>query len=494
MTSFNLQSIQPRPSVFLRLIFFVFVMCSAFSTARAQLIPAPGASAPVKQRRAALPPLSSTLDPNQKLAKFEPAVGCYVGAFIELDYNVQGTNGADIEKFEDLTKKKHASYFTYVGYGRPFPRDWVEKVKKAGAAPQIAFEPNNGLEEVQDDAYLRAWAKDAARAQCPIFLRWASEMNGPWCVWHKDPAQYIEKFRLLTQVMREEAPNVAMVWTPFAEPQRLIAQFYPGDEWVDWIGMNIYSVYVNNGDPTRPAFDKDPVTWLKFLYDNYPNKPIHISEFAATLRCKGSGDKDTVDFAIEKMTRFYTAIKDEFPRVKSVNWFCWDTIRGKKANNNYSFLSDGRALLAYRNLVSSDYFLSNVSYDAAAYRRTIKGPTTVGKSGIAIRPGLSLDKALEDSGAILLGLTEPALRGISNGDIIKGDLNLRAQLPLDMEAKGLLWQVDGRTVALTNTKPYRVYIPFEKLGPGQHTARVVALDSKTFEQKPSEEISFELVE
>ena len=422
------------------------------------------------------------------LAKFEPERGCYIGAFIELDHIVKGK----INEFETLTQKKHASYFTYCGYGMPFPKAWVDKVKAAGGAPQIAFEPNNGLDEVNDDAYLRAWARDAARSQVPIFLRWASEMNGPWVAWHKDSAQYIEKFRLISQVMKEEAPNVAMVWTPFSEPQRLIAQFYPGDQWVDWIGMNIYSVYVNNGDPNRPAYDKDPVEWLRFLYTNYPNKPIHISEYASTFRCKGT-NQDTVEFGIEKMTRFYNAIKDEFPRVKSVNWFVWDTITGKKTNNNYSFLTDGRALLAYRNVINNPYFLSAVTYDPNSFRRSIKGTTTIGPQGAAIRPGVSLDQALEDSGGLLMGLSEPALRGIHDGDIIQGDLSLRAQLPLNMEAKGLMWQINGRTVAITNTKPYRVYIPIEKIGPGKHKARVIALD-QNLKQTVSAEVSFELVE
>jgi hypothetical protein len=85
------------------------------------------------------------------------------------------------------------------------------------------------------------------------------------------------------------------------------------------------------------------------------------------------------------------------------------------------------------------------------------------------------------------------LRGLNDGDIIKGDLNLRAQLPLDMQAKGLIWQIDGRTLAITNTKPYRVYLPFDRLGPGQHTARVIALDDK-FQQTPSPAVTFELVE
>ena len=153
------------------------------------------------------------------LAKFEPPSGCYIGAFIERDSAVKGGN---IAAFEELTKKKHASYFTYVGYGMPFPSDWVAKVKKTGAAPHVAFEPNNGLAEVKDSPYLRAWARDAARAQCPIFLRWASEMNGPWTKYGGNPSLYKEKFALVSKIMKEEAPNVAMVWTPFAEPAKFI--------------------------------------------------------------------------------------------------------------------------------------------------------------------------------------------------------------------------------------------------------------------------------
>ena len=236
------------------LLIFVFAF-SAQSQSRAQGITAAITSAKPRTASATAAtapkarPQTVALGGLPTLAKFEPARGCYVGAFIELDHIVKG----NISNFEEMTHKKHASYFTYCGYGMPFPKAWVDKVKAAGGAPQIAFEPNNGLDEVADDAYLRAWARDAARSRVPIFLRWASEMNGPWIAWHKDPRLYIEKFRLVSEVMRQEAPNVAMVWTPFAEPQRLIAQFYPGDDVVDWVGMNIYSVYVNNGDVNRPA-------------------------------------------------------------------------------------------------------------------------------------------------------------------------------------------------------------------------------------------------
>ena len=405
-------------------------------------------------------------------AKFEPAQGCYIGAFIERDTNVNG----NIPAFEDLTKKKHASYFTYVGYGRPFPSEWFGKVTSNDAAPHIAFEPNNGLAEVVDGAYLRAWARDAARTKRPIFLRWASEMNGAWMKnrYGGTPELYKEKFALVSRIMKEEAPNVAMVWTPFAEPSRLIPEYYPGDGWVDWVGVNIYSVYVHNGDPNQPSFDEDPVQFLRTVYDLYgARKPVHVSEYAATIWCKGS-NADTVDWAIEKAKRFYLALRDDYPRVKSVNWFCLDAAQAGLANNNYSLLADGRMLATYRQLVADPHFLSRVYYNPNEWSAPIKAGTTLGNAGLILR-GPEADDILATNGVIAATIQEPFLRGLKNGDVISSDLELWAQLPLGMEARGIIWKVDGHTIAIKNTQPFRVTVPRDRLVEGPHTAQVIAL-------------------
>lgn len=439
---------------------------------------------------------AANLGPTQQLAKFEPARGCYIGAFIERDTAVMG----NIAAFEELTKKKHASYFTYVGYGRPFPLEWVRKVTRNGGAPHIAFEPNNGLKEVNDSAYLRAWARDAARAKCPIFLRWASEMNGEWGLKRygggpsvdkdKFPSLYKEKFALVSQIMKEEAPNVAMLWTPFAEPARSIPLYYPGDQWVDWVGVNIYSVFVHNGDINHPSGEEDPIAFLKVVYDLYADrKPIHISEFAATVWCKGTG-QETVAWAMEKTKRFYTALRDGFPRVKSVNWFSLDTVQAGLANNNYSLLSDGRMLATYRQLVADKHFLSRVSFNPTEWNRPVKAGTTQGRGGLALRPASNEDM-LAVTGAVAATIDEPFLRGLKNGDTVSGDLNLWAQLPLGMEPRGIIWQVDGQTRAITNRAPYRVSIERERLAEGEHTAKIVVL-TRDGKESASSEITFTL--
>jgi hypothetical protein len=149
------------------------------------------------------------------LEKLEPPSGCYIGAFIEHDDVVRG----DIKLFERLTGKKHATYFTYVGYGSPFPTEWVRKVIEANAIPHIAWEPNDGLDVVKDDEYLRSFARMAGDVEFPVFLRFASEMNGAWTAYFGDPKKYIAKWRLVATVMRSEAPNVVMLWAPFCMPR-----------------------------------------------------------------------------------------------------------------------------------------------------------------------------------------------------------------------------------------------------------------------------------
>ena len=445
------------------------------NTRRAFLASTAATAALVALPRRARAALGATPGDMGNLAKFEPAKGCYIGAFIERDTNVYG----NIPAFEDLTKKKHASYFTYVGYGRPFPAEWFDKVARNGAAPHIAFEPNDGLQEVQDDDYLRAWARDAARTKKPIFLRWASEMNGAWMVkrYGGTTADYREKFALVSRVMKEEAPNVAMVWTPFAEPSRLIPEYYPGDEWVDWVGVNIYSVYVHNSDPNQIAMNEDPVDFLTQIYTLYGDrKPIHISEYAATIWCKGIG-AETVEWAIEKAKRFYTALRDDYPRVKSVNWYCLDTVSAGLAGNNYSLLADGRMLATYRQLVADPHFLSQVYFNPNEWKAPVKAGTTLGNNGLVLRGPDNSEDILATNGAIAATITEPFLRGLKNGDVISSDLELWVQLPIGMEARGLIWQVDGHTIAIKNTQPFRVTVPHERLVEGQHTAQVIAIQN-----------------
>jgi hypothetical protein len=292
-------------------------------------------------------------------AKLEPVSGAYLGAYVLQDEFIH----ADMNTFNEVTGKQHASYFRYVGYGRPFPQAWVESVIEAGAVPHIAFEPNNGLDKVQDDDYLRDFAKAAKASEVPIFLRYASEMNGTWAEYSGNPKQYIEKWRLVHQVMKEEAPNVAMVWTVFTFPEQSITSYYPGDKYVDWVGVNVYNVVYHNDNLRNRGDKEDPLKLLDYVYNTFSaRKPIQISEFGAT-HYTITDNAYHVDFATQKITRLYKWLPTLYPRVKSIFYFDVNNLinapEGRKIND-YSITNDPIILNAYKNIVAKDYYLSEV--------------------------------------------------------------------------------------------------------------------------------------
>jgi hypothetical protein len=416
-------------------------------------------------------------------APFEPARGCYVGAYIDLDHTVAG----DIDTFEKLVGKKHASYFRYVGYGAPFPYKWVRDLAAKGAAAHIAWEPNSGLADVKDDDYLRGWAEAARRSGCVVFLRYASEMNGTWQAYSGNPEEYVAKWRIVYNVMHQTAPNVVMIWCPFSEPQRTIPMYYPGDDYVDWVGVNIYSVKCNDGDVRKPV-NEDPRDALKYVYDLYAaRKPIAICEYAATHYCAAL-KKQTSEFAVEQMTKLYTSLATDFPRVKMINWFSVDTAQSGLAHNDYSVTGDPQALAAYQKLMADPYFLASVDTGGTQIAALVPGgapnATQTGSGSEATVKPLP-GGARRVTTRIPLALSQPgpppatgvtiAITGAAPG-AANGKLDIIAQVASAVEVRTVQFLVDGITKGISNVAPYRCPWNADFASEGEHVLKVIVND------------------
>ena len=304
-------------------------------------------------------------------ALLEPPVGCYVGAFIDrdeqLEHNYQDENWQTHrlgDEFTQLVAKPHASYFMYVGYGQRFPRRWVEECKKENAIPQIAWEPTN-LHDVNDDDYLNGWAKACAAEDWPILIRYASEMNGFWTPYHSDPKLYIQKFQLVHRVLHHYAPRVATIWCVNNPPLNNLMDYYPGDDSCDWVGLNFYSVPFYDNDPSRSAAQDSPIALLDPVYRMFAaRKPIAICEYAAS-HMAAADHLLRNDLAIDKLSQLYTALPRLYPRVKLIDWFDMDNLRNAEAGrqlNNYNVTEQAPVLAAYRDAIKSPYFLSQLQF------------------------------------------------------------------------------------------------------------------------------------
>lgn len=382
------------------------------------------------------------------LAKFEPENGMYIGAFIEKDSGVEAKKGEKFAAFNELTGKQHAIYFNYHRYGANFPHIWASQVKAAGGAIHLAVQPEGGLSEVKDDAALRKFAKDAQAAGVPIFLRFASEMNGSWVTWSGDPKLYIEKFRLVSKVMKEEAPNVAMVWSPAANPKRNIHDYYPGDEYVDWVGLSIYSVKFFNGDVKSPADQVNPLDSLDYVYEAYADrKPIMVSEYGATHFSK-AGNTSTVNFAITKMNMLYHGAKLKYPRLKNINWFSLNTLTdshsAERSLNNFSLTENSSLFSAYKDMIKDPYYLSKVSQ-------------------------LTENKQMLSQSVV--PLEDQAVRG-SQVKVIAWVKTY------DPYISKVVFSLDGKQVAEKKQYPYQWNVDTKSISSGTHKLKVTVYDSK----------------
>lgn len=394
-------------------------------------------------------------------AKFEPKTGCYLGAYIELDpllkqiYVDQNDVKRKLpEEFEGLVGKEHAMYFFYLGYGRPLPMDWVRALAKRGKMVHIALEPNDGLEAVKDDTYLHKLAEDMAASGAMIFLRFASEMNGPWVNYHGNPALYREKWRLVTRVMRERAENVAMVWCPYTTPRDPIPSYYPGDEWVDWVGVNMYNVTYFNQDPNQPARHVGPTDMLDYVYRRYADrKPIMICEYATT-HFSALENKPVTTFAIENIKTLFAALRTRYPRVKAINYFNSNNLLlSHRQNNNYTVTNDPKVLAAYSAAIAHPYFL----------------PGPLGAAGLQPVQVPSTDEL-----AAKLGL-----RPVNDGDTVAGRVMLSAWVTSTGPKPIVRILVDGKVVSVANRGDFwETELSASALGAGDRRIRVEAFDSR----------------
>lgn len=224
-------------------------------------------------------------------AKYEPATGAYLGAAIDTaqftdNVDITGKLSRSMQAWNRESGRRHALQLGFVQF--PYddgnfptwstdPRGWLtaevfaNAASASGAAPIITLEPfGNPLQFSRDwkpgsTSYnaTQAFAQAAGKWGKPLFIRWAHEMNGSWYPWaewtdknknmQRDPGEetgftpddYKKSYRNVAQMFRRFAPNAALVWCPNSGllgggRRDVFRPFYPGDDVVDWVAMDVY--------------------------------------------------------------------------------------------------------------------------------------------------------------------------------------------------------------------------------------------------------------
>ena len=265
-----------------------------------------------------------------------------------------------------IVHKQIAVEWRYFDYDNPNEvKGYLTVYRNYPSVMEIALAPHD-LHEVKDDATLRSYANSMAAYKRPVFLRFASEMNGGWTSYHKDPALYRRTFRLVHDVMVRNAPNVVMIWCVGSKPDHNWDDYYPGDKYVDWVGVNFYSVLHRNNDPKQPADKETIASNLDGIYRKYAaRKPIAICEYGASRQERIDLTADHSKWAAARLSELITLLPRKYPRVKMVGLFNVNTIPLKfgsssPKSNNYCFTDNPTVYRAVQQGLASNYYLSHV--------------------------------------------------------------------------------------------------------------------------------------
>jgi len=302
----------------------------------------------------------------RELAKFEPESGLFLGIYGEGNEALVKNFGVDPVLVETVYGKAHASLLYYNIYGQsPFAASAAAKMKSVDGSLQIHMQPE-ALEEVNDGEYLRQWARDAKASGIPVFLRFGGEMNGNWVPWGLQPELYIKKFKLVHDIMAEEAPNVAMVWAPNFYPWDNMTQYYPGDAYVDWVGVSCYTTLSYTADTKETKLKSNPIDLLSYIVAEYgKRKPIMIVEGAVSYTAGLEPAINYTDWATNNIRRFYAYIPLVYPEIKAM--FYYDA-KGAAGGKESYILSANRTLKnVYSDIIKNEYYLSSMT-ESATYK------------------------------------------------------------------------------------------------------------------------------
>jgi hypothetical protein len=226
-----------------------------------------------------------------------------------------------------------------------FDEPSLRRVARNGAVPLVTWEPRyQPLTEIaagDHDGYLVESARDARRWGRPIYVRFAHEMNGDWYPWGtsgNSERDYVRAWRHVVRVFRREgATNVRWVWTPNADSEGLerIRALYPGDRFVDWVGLSGFSW----GGPWEWESAIEIFRRSYRTVTRLTRKPFMIAETAAG---EDGGDKAAW------IRSAFACELPAMPRVRAVVWF-----NGRKNWAHWDVDSSRAALRAFRSSVGA---------------------------------------------------------------------------------------------------------------------------------------------
>lgn len=286
------------------------------------------------------------------------------------DPSTQTLHPEKLLELEKLVDKKFSIAHYYIGWEALTNSDLVKQfslLRFFGWEPMLNVNPYyfaecpssnlplyRAIAQGLCDNFLHQAGKNLKQINQPFFLLFAWEMNNPQNDWSisksgSSAADFIAAWRHIHDIFSQEgAGNIIWVFCPNVpdDPNNPYDIIYPGEKYVDWIGMDGYNWGTTQSWSQWNSFSGIFGKSYKILTALAPNKPVMIAEVNSTDQ---GGDK-----AVWYKEAFTKQIPDDFPKIMAVVIYNED--RTKQENVNWKVDTTPASLGAFISSIHSKFY------------------------------------------------------------------------------------------------------------------------------------------
>jgi hypothetical protein len=332
------------------------------------------------------------------------AIPASASASIQLGVYTPGApaNASALSEYASMVGRKPDIVMWYRDFGQPLMySNEIKNLGNTGQTPMVTWEPyEQSLSQIASgayDSYLHESAQIAKTWGRTLMVRFAHEMNGTWYPWagtNSTSTLYVAAWRHIVSLFRADgATNVKWVWSPNVQEgsKYPISPYFPGEEWVDYVGIDGYNWGTNNGEKWQSLQEVFSASYS--IVTQLSSKPVIITE---TSSSEAGGEKSAW---VRK--GFMSTVPQSFPRVSAVIWF------NKTQEDDWRINSSQSSLEAYRAVVNCSLYGGTGPCEGATETTTTTKKRKHGR--IAVRSVRVTHRVSpEVTGSVSYGLTDTA--------------------------------------------------------------------------------------
>lgn len=276
--------------------------------------------------------------PAQFGAKFEPPAGRILHGVGQESFSTAAFNrvpqyeaalGPALAPAIDKTYLTLALYLTSARNPRARFLSYLTAVAATGKVPEVGLDilPDAAVAAGNYDAEITQMARDFAGFGQPIFVRPGVEIANGWNAYA--PVVFPQAWRRVVDIFRREnADNVAFVWCIAAAGYSTFDAFdvqgnglwYPGDEYVDWLGLDLFDASNFTGPSGPGSSHANSIELCAFALRR--KKPVMIAE--CTAKGLGLSAEGNAQAYWSAWFGPFFAFLDARPVIREFSYINWD--------------------------------------------------------------------------------------------------------------------------------------------------------------------------